>query len=1071
MSVILFICLLAWATAHPFSVRMCQQAPTVNTSQVCSVETNKQVAKRRLSTECITSQNVRGLKKDERIEELMTSMKRRKCFAACIQETWRSGKDVLEHGAARLLLSGFEVPVCTRGSQGVGIVLSSAGVEAWKAAGGILHNDLGPRVIATRLLVRDCQKRDVFIFLVSAYAPVGNAMQSEWDSFLDTLDTCLARMEHNDILVIGADTNSSMGVSVPRENDRHLKSTGQFGMTHRNAAGERFSSYLSMGNMRAVTTFFKKKNYATWNHPRSKLPHQIDHIITSSKDLVKFTDAGLTDCLVDSDHRAVKCSLRIMKRLKKQATPREMLNKLDYSLLKNPETEKKLCSTFCEKFEASTAETHYSRVASSLNEAAKEVLPTKKRVQPGWFEEEQAVILPLIKARNEAFNAYSSARVTRSTKKRLREARKKVKTAVTEAKNKWLMTQCKKLNEAAGARRGTKSCWDTVSLLKKGLSKVKPANERMMKKEDGTMCVSPEENAEVFRKHFETLYERDPSYDPTVLNLMQQREEVGCGDTPTVTEIDKAIRNLKNTKPGISGLSSQLFKALLAEEESATLLRRIVIDFWETELPPDEWEKGQLVILPKKGDLSLPGNHRGIMLLEVAYKIIAIILHGRLLPIEENLDHESQCGFRPGRGTMDAIFTVKMALKKRREHGLETWIMFLDLVKAFDRVPRELLWGVLRKFGVNEKLVRLLISLHKHLEVQFTVSGITSSVESIIGVKQGDVLGPILFTFYLAAVMETWKVEQKRPLCVFRTKEDFVLTGRSWNSAGEKLELPDSEYADDTAVLFCSRQDTEQYAPLLMLHFNRWGLEVHSGNPQKKSKTEILFASARPQIYEDPDTYDDCDLSPVMVGGGNYLPIVAVFQYLGSILSRNCQDEEDVEARVDLAAGAFGTLRDCLFSSPRICIVAKAIVFEGLVLSILLYGSECWSLTEKCMNKIRVFIARCLRSMNRVTRKHTREYRISNEELRNRAGLLTPDAYVMRHQLRWAGHVSRMNWNRLPRKMLSSWVEHKRLVGAPEFTYGRGLMKSIRKLNLNELNWSIAASDKAGWREICHSIR
>ena len=189
------------------------------------------------------------------------------------------------------------------------------------------------------------------------------------------------------------------------------------------------------------------------------------------------------------------------------------------------------------------------------------------------------------------------------------------------------------------------------------------------------------------------------------------------------------------------------------------------------------------------------------------------------------------------------------------------------------------------------------------------------------------------------------------------------------------------------------------------------------------------------------------------------------------MLFRNCQDEEDVEARVDLAAGAFGTLRDCLFSSPRICIVAKAIVFEGLVLSILLYGSECWSLTEKCMNKIRVFIARCLRSMNRVTRKHTREYRISNEELRNRAGLLTPDAYVMRHQLRWAGHVSRMNWNRLPRKMLSSWVEHKRLVGAPEFTYGRGLMKSIRKLNLNELNWSIAASDKAGWREICHSIR
>ena len=65
------------------------------------------------------------------------------------------------------------------------------------------------------------------------------------------------------------------------------------------------------------------------------------------------------------------------------------------------------------------------------------------------------------------------------------------------------------------------------------------------------------------------------------------------------------------------------------------------------------------------------------------------------------------------------------------------------------------------------------------------------------------------------------------------------------------------------------------------------GLKVHSGNPRKKSNTEIFFASARPQLYEDPDTFDNCDLSPVLVGGGNNLQIVAVFQYLGSILSRN----------------------------------------------------------------------------------------------------------------------------------------------------------------------------------------
>ena len=109
------------------------------------------------------------------------------------------------------------------------------------------------------------------------------------------------------------------------------------------------------------------------------------------------------------------------------------------------------------------------------------------------------------------------------------------------------------------------------------------------------------------------------------------------------------------------------------------------------------------------------------MLLEVAYKIVAIILLFRVQPIEEELDHESQCGFRLGRGCTDAVFTLKKALRKRHEHGLSTWVFFMDLVKAFDRVPRELLWKILLKFGVPEKIVNLLKCLHERVTVKFTV--------------------------------------------------------------------------------------------------------------------------------------------------------------------------------------------------------------------------------------------------------------------------------------------------------------------------------------------------------------
>jgi len=96
------------------------------------------------------------------------------------------------------------------------------------------------------------------------------------------------------------------------------------------------------------------------------------------------------------------------------------------------------------------------------------------------------------------------------------------------------------------------------------------------------------------------------------------------------------------------------------------------------------------------------------MLFEVCllYKIVANIIKHRQTPIQEPPKEELQCGFRPGRGFSDASFCLRVAIKKMRERDMETWVLLLGLVKAFDRVPRELLRRVMGEFGVPEKVVR-----------------------------------------------------------------------------------------------------------------------------------------------------------------------------------------------------------------------------------------------------------------------------------------------------------------------------------------------------------------------------
>ena len=61
-----------------------------------------------------------------------------------------------------------------------------------------------------------------------------------------------------------------------------------------------------------------------------------------------------------------------------------------------------------------------------------------------------------------------------------------------------------------------------------------------------------------------------------------------------------------------------------------------------------------------------------------------------------------------GRGTTDAIFIVRQLQEKYLAKNKELWMAFVDLEKAFDRVPREVVWWALRYLGVDEWIVSVI---------------------------------------------------------------------------------------------------------------------------------------------------------------------------------------------------------------------------------------------------------------------------------------------------------------------------------------------------------------------------
>ena len=157
---------------------------------------------------------------------------------------------------------------------------------------------------------------------------------------------------------------------------------------------------------------------------------------------------------------------------------------------------------------------------------------------------------------------------------------------------------------------------------------------------------------------------------------------------------------------------------------------------------------------------------------------------------------------------------------------------------------------------------------------------------------------------------------------------------------------------------------------LLVAHFKRFGLEVHTGSvaTHSESKTKAMFFPGASKSYTkellEEKTRD------IQVHEDKYIPFTKEFtyRYLGSKVTPDLRDNAEISRRIQLARAAFATLKTNVLANRKMLIKTKTQVYESCVLSQLLFGCESWSCSEETFNDLEIFHNDCMRGMLNHTR-------------------------------------------------------------------------------------------------------
>ncbi|KAG0711023.1 Iron-sulfur protein NUBPL [Chionoecetes opilio] len=390
---------------------------------------------------------------------------------------------------------------------------------------------------------------------------------------------------------------------------------------------------------------------------------------------------------------------------------------------------------------------------------------------------------------------------------------------------------------------------------------------------------------------------------------------------PSLDEVREAVAKLRGGKAaGVCNISAELLKA--GGEAMIRGLHAVLTAVWQSGTIPPDWKRGLVVPIWKgKGDRQDCNNYRGITLLSVPGKVLAHLLLTRIRSHLVKHQRPQQSGFTPGKSTTDRILALRVLVERRREFRQGMLAAYVDLKKAFDSVHRESLWDLLRLQGIPARTIGLITGLYSGTESAVKCgAGVSSFFPVNTGVRQGCVLAPSLFNACMDWVL------------------DKVVDQSDCGASVGNTKITDLVFADD-AVIFAESLEVLVMA-LEALH-----------EEAKPLGLVVSWLKTKVQVFG--DLLDEAVQS--VHACGEDIEILESFTYLGSAVHNDGGSRQEVLRRIGIAHGVMDSLSGSIWRCRYLCRRTKIRFFKSLVIPVLLYGCETWTLNSDLKRQINAF--------------------------------------------------------------------------------------------------------------------